>query len=221
MPTNHMGRSLVAAVLLLAACSPDSAPTRTASLTEPARNPVKAVRLSSANGRSVVTTAAASDVPAALREPPLETRAFLGKLEAHLAKGPPALVLVDRALANGVIAEVHLNSSSAAPRFLVINRASLNDELIDRAYGALRDYEIEHPTETAFVKLSVGGDGFYTADVRGVVTRNQHFFEGFYTSAKKDRRSRWLLLSSERVAVTTIPGVGDGRLMSLGERRDK
>jgi hypothetical protein len=136
---------------------------------------------------------------------------------AFVNRGPLALVLVDRPLGGGTIAEVYLNSTGPAARFIVIPRAGLDDEIIDRAYALAKHYETENPDNHDPVRFVLAANGDFTRTSKAGQFRGHQMFEGFYT--RKDRRSGWLLRSAARVPTSEIPGVGVGRIMSLGEPR--
>jgi hypothetical protein len=139
------------------------------------------------------------------------------KLKALIGKGPPALILVDKPLPDGAIAEVHLNSTGPVPRFMVIPRATLDDEVIDRAYSLAKLYEMHNPDDQSPVTFRLAANGDFTRTSKDGEFRSHQEFQGYYVSSKKDRRSRWLLESAQRVAVTQIAGIGPGRIMSLGD----
>lgn len=141
------------------------------------------------------------------------------RLSALMGKGPPTLVLVDEPLAEGVIAEVHLNSPGPIARFLVVHRASLDDEVIDRAYSLAKLYEVHNPDDTSPVTFRLSANGDYVRISKVGEIRDHHEFHGIYSNTRKDRRSRWLLKSADSMAATDIPGVGPGRIISLGGHR--
>jgi hypothetical protein len=207
---NAVLTSIVCAVAI--ACAPDNPSTASVATEPPAQKTVQGQPLTGAHIAASPSGAVISQKGSSMREDEL-----MAKLAALKGKGPPALVLVERPLANGAIAEVHLNSTGPVPRFLAISRATLDDEIIDRAYSIAKQYEMRNPDEQSPVTFSLAANGDYVRRSNAGEQRGHHDFHGFYHGAKKDRKSRWLLESSRRVPLTDIPGLGPARIMSLGE----
>ena len=180
--------------------------------------PSAAVRLTLQDGKPVSVPLSESDAEQlkTAAEVAGASHAALQQRFAELVRqGPPALVLVDRPLSDGAIAEVYLNRSGELRNFMVISRNELNDEIIDRAMGLTRMYQLKHPDDQTPVMFSLQATGEYTRTANDVVYHGQQRFEGHY--AKKSRRSVWLLESALRVELTDVPGVGPARVMSLGK----
>jgi hypothetical protein len=175
-------------------------------------------------GPRAITTVTNSDVPAidvlSSSNSNVKRRrdVLRAKLAAFLLKGPPALVLVDHPLPNDAIAEVYLNRSGPLTRFIVVPRATLDDEVIERAYSLLKNYEMENPDDQGPVTFRVDAKGDFVRTSNAGEHRDRQNFQMFF-AGRRDRRSRWLLESALRVPVTEIPGIGQGRIMQLGESR--
>jgi len=131
-------------------------------------------------------------------------------------KGPLELVLVDHPLSGGAIAEVDLNFGTSRSRRMVIPRNELEDETIDRAMALAKSYEFQNPESREQVKFVLRRNGEYTRVTAAGTSLGHQIFQGFYN--RRDRRSRWLRESASRVPLSDVPGIGRGRVMSLGTR---
>jgi hypothetical protein len=225
MRIQHVMATLsVASLVLMAGCSTDTTPA--SPTTQPkaqnlSRTSDLVVHLSNDGVRSITnmtrSSGLASDLLSSVNMADNVRRDELrAKLAAFVNKGPIALILVDHLLPDGAIAEVHLNSTGPITRFMVIPRSGLNDEVIDRAYSLARNHEMQNPDDVKPVIYKLGADGNYVRVSNAGEERGRQTLQAFYSNSKKDRRSRWLLKSAERVAVTQVEGVGRGRVMSLG-----
>lgn len=160
--------------------------------------------------------------------PPAERERMKGILESAEMKsrveqlrevarhGPLAVVLLDRTLGAGVLAEVYLNASPPLSRFIVGAAATLDDELIDRATGLAFSYEMQHPGDKGEVRFTLLTDGSFVREsvTNGRVHEHQTF-HGMYR--KRDRRSKVLLQIAAGRPSVEIPHVGRAKVVSLGE----
>jgi hypothetical protein len=136
------------------------------------------------------------------------------QLAAFVAKGPLTLILVDRPLTGGALAEVYLNGAAPLSRYMVVSRSQLHDEIIDRAHAFARQYEASNPDDQSPVKFTLTANGDYQRISAAGTFHGHQFFEGHYS--RPDRRSRWLLQSAQRVPQQEVAGIGKARVLSLG-----
>ena len=230
MPIKYRSIALaIAVVSTTISCSKDS-PTGTATpstKTPPGESSTTfTMHLSSVGNRPVTTvTTTIGRSPAFNRvtdvgsEEAMKRDELRSRLNKFREKGPLSLVLVDHPLRDDAIAEVHLNSRGPIGRFMVIARNTLNDEILDRAHALARNYSMRNPDVSNEVILRLNADASFVEISGGREVRGIQKLHTFYASPKKNRRSRWLLESAQRVTVSEIPGVGQGRVMSLGDRQ--
>lgn len=216
----------ITCVLAVASCTSDGNSSMSKNPTEPDANGNapsnnRTVRISEEDGHPTMHVSKETDAKDALSS---EIGAVHGasmadlraRLTAALSNDPLPLVLIDRPLADGAIAEVHLNKPGELTRFMVIPRATLQDETIDRASDLARQYEMKNSADRSYVRFILFANGDFTVTSSTGVSHGHQQFEGVYS--RKDRKSYWLGKSAALVQPTDIPGVGLGRIMSLGER---
>lgn len=143
-------------------------------------------------------------------------KAWEARTREIAARGPLALVLIDRPLGKNVLTQVYLNASPPVSRFFVVTGAALHDEVIDRATSLAFKYERDYPGDVGQVKFTLFADGSFVREsaTNGRLEARQ-FFKGFY--AEPNRRSEQLKRVAQQTKATEVPGIGRAKVLSLGD----
>jgi hypothetical protein len=152
-------------------------------------------------------------VSEALRSDP--QRLAAGKaIKRTIARGIPTLAFIDRPLPDNQIAVILLGQEHTGPsRYIVVERSSFTDEVLNRAIDLAIQWQGEHPSDESATVITLYRDGRY--DGRSAEHQSSGKQEYRRFGSQREITSPEILAKAAAADPVNLPKFGPARLVPL------
>jgi hypothetical protein len=140
--------------------------------------------------------------------------AMRAETERIVKRGVPALAFVDHPLPDDALAIILLDQAEQhASRYIVIERQTFSDDVLDRALALCMRWQRDNPTVEEPAAITLYRDGRYEGHAGEVHQSGVQEFRRM--GVPREIMSRELLERAEATSMVTIPRFGKVRLVPL------
>jgi hypothetical protein len=135
-------------------------------------------------------------------------------IKRTIARGVPTLAFIDRPLSDNQIAVILLGQEHRGPsRYIVVERSSFTDEVLNRAIDLAIQWQGEHPSDESATVITLYKDGRY--DGRSAEHQSSGKQEYRRVGPQREIMSPEILAKAAAADPVNLPKFGPVRLVPL------
>jgi hypothetical protein len=136
------------------------------------------------------------------------------RLKQAIARGIPTLAFVDRPLPDDQLAVILLGQEQTGPsRYIVVERSSFTDDVLNRATGLAIQWQVEHPSDESATVITLYKDGRYDGQSAGHPSSGKQDYRRF--GPQREIMSSEILTKAAATDPVDLPNFGAVRLVPL------